>query len=125
MGAIAVHPSRRFLAVAEKCRHRSPNVYVYTYPSLTLVKVMKGGTERSYRCATRWFQGGPGHARGGCVEEREGLLGAGQEKWRAGLVTSPRNGPFMASGRHDDEQSSSLLACPPPAHPHLLPTHSL
>jgi hypothetical protein len=36
-------------AVAEKCRHRSPNIYIYTYPTLSLVKVLKGGTERSYR----------------------------------------------------------------------------
>jgi len=39
IGAIAVHPSRKFLAVAEKCRHRAPNVYVYSYPQLVLVKV--------------------------------------------------------------------------------------
>ncbi len=48
IGAVAVHPSRRFLAVAEKCRHRSPNVYVYSYPQLGLVKVMRNGTERAY-----------------------------------------------------------------------------
>jgi len=39
IGAVAVHPSRKFLAVAEKCRHRSPNLYMYSYPQLVLVKV--------------------------------------------------------------------------------------
>ncbi|KAL6756288.1 hypothetical protein V8C86DRAFT_2652820 [Haematococcus lacustris] len=48
IGALAVHPSRKFLAVAEKCRHRAPNLYVYTYPGLALVKVLKGGTEHCY-----------------------------------------------------------------------------
>lgn len=44
-----MHPSRQFLAVAEKCRHRSPNVYIYTFPELKLYKVLRDGTERAYR----------------------------------------------------------------------------
>jgi cilia- and flagella-associated protein 44 len=49
IGAVAVHPSRRYLAVAEKCRMRAPNIYVYEYPSLTLAKVLRDGTERAFR----------------------------------------------------------------------------
>lgn len=45
IGAIAVHPSRSFLAVAEKCKHRSPNVYVYKYPDLSLHRVSWGDGE--------------------------------------------------------------------------------
>jgi WD40 repeat protein len=48
IGAIAVHPARNVFAVAEKCSHRAPNVYLYSYPDLTLLKVMEGGTERQY-----------------------------------------------------------------------------
>lgn len=48
IGALAVHPSRKFLAVAEKCRHRSPNVYIYSYPQLALVRVLRLGTDRAY-----------------------------------------------------------------------------
>ena len=51
IGAIAVHPSRKFLAVAEKCRHRAPNVYVYSYPQLALVKVKRKGREGVW---SRW-----------------------------------------------------------------------
>jgi hypothetical protein len=50
IGAIAIHPMRTFLAVAEKCRFRSPNVYIYSYPDLKLRKVLQNGTERAYRC---------------------------------------------------------------------------
>lgn len=48
IGAFAVHPSRKFLAVAEKCRRRAPNVYIYQYPSLKLCKVLRNGTEQAY-----------------------------------------------------------------------------
>ena len=48
IGAVAVHPSRKVFAVAEKCRHRSPNVYLYSYPDLTLLKVLEEGTEKQY-----------------------------------------------------------------------------
>ena len=50
IGAVAVHPTRKLLAVAEKSRTRAPNVYIYAYPSMQLVKVLKEGTEHSYRC---------------------------------------------------------------------------
>lgn len=71
MGAVAVHPSRRFLAVAEKCRTRSPNIYIYTYPELALVKVLKDGTERAYRWGSQGLCHGVGLCYGwglGCVE---------------------------------------------------------
>lgn len=48
IGAVAVNPQRTVFAVAEKCRYRSPNVYVYKYPSCELVAVLRGGTERGY-----------------------------------------------------------------------------
>eukprot|EP00798_Chlamydomonas_sp_ICE-L_P007462 gene7462-603_t len=48
IGALAVHPSRKFFAVAEKCRYHNPNIYIYTYPTKTLVRAMRLGTERAY-----------------------------------------------------------------------------
>ena len=39
MGAVAVHPSRKYFAVGEK--GVNPNIYVYEYPSLELVKMMQ------------------------------------------------------------------------------------
>jgi hypothetical protein len=41
-----VHPSRKFLAVAEK--GQNPNINVYEYPSLRLYRILRGGTERIY-----------------------------------------------------------------------------
>eukprot|EP00201_Polytomella_parva_P017068 CAMPEP_0175055168 /NCGR_PEP_ID=MMETSP0052_2-20121109/9925_1 /TAXON_ID=51329 ORGANISM="Polytomella parva, Strain SAG 63-3" /NCGR_SAMPLE_ID=MMETSP0052_2 /ASSEMBLY_ACC=CAM_ASM_000194 /LENGTH=855 /DNA_ID=CAMNT_0016319973 /DNA_START=59 /DNA_END=2623 /DNA_ORIENTATION=- len=48
IGAIAVHPLGKMYAVAEKCRTRAPNIYLYDYPSHRLVKVMRCGTDRAY-----------------------------------------------------------------------------
>jgi len=48
VGAVAVHPTRKFLAVAEHCRYRSPNIYIYSYPDLKLRRVLRNGTERAY-----------------------------------------------------------------------------
>ncbi|KAF5842039.1 hypothetical protein DUNSADRAFT_9608 [Dunaliella salina] len=48
VGAVAVHPTRKFLAVAEHCRYRSPNIYIYSYPDLKLRRVLQNGTERAY-----------------------------------------------------------------------------
>ncbi|KAK9811670.1 hypothetical protein WJX72_008037 [[Myrmecia] bisecta] len=48
IGAIAVHPSRQFFAVAEKCQYRPPNIYIYQYPSLRLARVLQHGTEQAY-----------------------------------------------------------------------------
>jgi WD40 repeat protein len=46
IGAIAVHPSKKFFAVAEM--GSSPNIYIYEYPSLKLYRILRKGTERSY-----------------------------------------------------------------------------
>jgi hypothetical protein len=48
IGGVAVNPSRTLLAVAEKCPTAAPNVYLYSYPGLEIVKVLRQGTERSY-----------------------------------------------------------------------------
>ena len=52
IGAVAVHPSREFLAVAEKSSSRAPNVYLYKYPGMNIVKFLKNGTERAYSAMT-------------------------------------------------------------------------
>lgn len=49
IGAVAVHPSRERFAVCEK--GRSPAVYVYSYPSLEVEAVLRGGAEKSFTCA--------------------------------------------------------------------------
>lgn len=46
IGSIAVHPSRKYFAVAEK--GTNPNIYIYDYPDLKLYRICKGGTEKSY-----------------------------------------------------------------------------
>ncbi|GLC74134.1 Cilia- and flagella-associated protein 44 [Pleodorina starrii] len=49
VGAVAVHPSRTLLAVGEKARSGAgPCVYIYTYPELKCIKVLRAGTERAY-----------------------------------------------------------------------------
>lgn len=48
IGAIAVHPSKKYFAVAEKGVF--PNIYIYEYPSLKLYRVIRKGTERSFSC---------------------------------------------------------------------------
>jgi WD40 repeat protein len=46
IGAIAVHPERSFIAVAEKGFY--PCIYIYDLPGLTLRRVLRRGTERAY-----------------------------------------------------------------------------
>lgn len=46
VGAVTVHPSRRYFVVGEK--GKNPNVYVYEYPSLNLYKILRNGTEQGY-----------------------------------------------------------------------------
>ena len=46
IGSIAVHPSRKYFAVAEK--GPSPNIYIYDYPDLKLYRICRGGTEKAY-----------------------------------------------------------------------------
>lgn len=42
IGAIAVHPSKKYFAVAEKGNW--PNIFIYEYPSLKLYRVIRKGT---------------------------------------------------------------------------------
>lgn len=46
VGAIAVHPSRKYFAVGEK--GDKPNINVYEYPSLKLYRILRQGTQRGY-----------------------------------------------------------------------------
>uniref|UniRef100_A0A3P9K0M3 Uncharacterized protein n=1 Tax=Oryzias latipes TaxID=8090 RepID=A0A3P9K0M3_ORYLA len=50
IGAIAVHPSREFFAVAEK--GASPDIIVYEYPSLRPGRILRGGTRHRYSCVS-------------------------------------------------------------------------
>ena len=43
IGAFAVHPSHKYFAVGEK--GNDPNIYIYTYPALEIVKVLRKVTE--------------------------------------------------------------------------------
>ncbi|XP_070551975.1 cilia- and flagella-associated protein 44-like isoform X2 [Ptychodera flava] len=46
IGAIAVHPSRKYFAVAEK--GDKPNINIFEYPSLKLYRILRLGTENAY-----------------------------------------------------------------------------
>jgi WD40 repeat protein len=46
IGSIAVHPSRKYFAVAEK--GKAPNIYIYEYPSMRLYRILRRGTENAY-----------------------------------------------------------------------------
>lgn len=46
MGAIAVNPSRSLIAVGEK--GNDPNIYIYGYPGLKVLRILRQGTERSF-----------------------------------------------------------------------------
>ena len=48
IGAVAVHPSRKLFAVG--CKGVQPNIYIYSYPDLNLLKVLRNGAERGYSC---------------------------------------------------------------------------
>jgi WD40 repeat protein len=50
IGSIAVHPSRRYFAVAEN--GESPPINIFTYPELGLHRVLQNGTERAYSHVT-------------------------------------------------------------------------
>ncbi|QDZ25480.1 hypothetical protein HOP50_17g80200 [Chloropicon primus] len=61
IGSFDVHPSRKYICVCERLEPaliatgRTPNVYIYEYPSLRIYKVLKSGTERAY-CACKFNQ---------------------------------------------------------------------
>lgn len=46
IGCLTMHPSGKIFAVGEICER--PNVFIYEYPSLRLVKVLRNGTEAGY-----------------------------------------------------------------------------
>eukprot|EP00892_Ulva_mutabilis_P004788 jgi/Ulvmu1/2681/UM014_0137.1 len=54
IGAIAVHPEQTYIAIAEQCKHRAPNVYIHQLVSDNLEdphSVLESGTERGYSAA--------------------------------------------------------------------------
>uniref|UniRef100_A0A8C5M7X7 Cilia- and flagella-associated protein 44 n=1 Tax=Leptobrachium leishanense TaxID=445787 RepID=A0A8C5M7X7_9ANUR len=46
IGAVAVHPSKKYFAVAEK--GKKPNIVIYEYPSLKPYRILRGGTMEAY-----------------------------------------------------------------------------
>tara|TARA_B100000795_G_scaffold42884_2_gene28095 strand:- start:1234 stop:1914 length:681 start_codon:yes stop_codon:yes gene_type:complete len=49
IGAVAVHPSKQYICVAEVGGEGAPpSAYLYEYPSLRLYRVLRHGTERAY-----------------------------------------------------------------------------
>ncbi|OCT93590.1 cilia- and flagella-associated protein 44 [Xenopus laevis] len=46
IGAVTVHPSKEYFAVAEK--GNMPNIIIYGYPSLKPYRILRGGTEEAY-----------------------------------------------------------------------------
>jgi len=48
VGAVDVHPSKNYFAVAEISS--TPNVYIYEYPSLDCIRILRNGTENGYSC---------------------------------------------------------------------------
>ncbi|KAK6165219.1 hypothetical protein SNE40_023570 [Patella caerulea] len=50
IGAIAVHPSRKYFAVGEK--GSAPNINIFEFPSLKLFRILRGGTEEMYASLT-------------------------------------------------------------------------
>lgn len=55
VGAICVHPSRKFFAIGGK--GKNPNVFIYEFPSLALFQVLRMGTEKTYSCMAFSAQG--------------------------------------------------------------------
>ncbi|KAI8619969.1 hypothetical protein BC830DRAFT_1059801, partial [Chytriomyces sp. MP71] len=46
IGAVAVHPSRKFIALAEI--YPQPSIFIFQYPSMALYRILRGGTTRAY-----------------------------------------------------------------------------
>ena len=47
IGAITVHPSLKYFAIAET-NLNSPNIYIYEFPSLKLYRILRKGTTQKY-----------------------------------------------------------------------------
>ena len=50
VGAVAVHPSKQYFAVAETGSR--PNIYIYSWPALQVVRILRGGTELAFTSVT-------------------------------------------------------------------------
>lgn len=46
IGSLAVHPSGKFIAIAEV--HESPVIYILNYPELKIHRILRNGTTRAY-----------------------------------------------------------------------------
>ncbi|TMW57715.1 hypothetical protein Poli38472_014318 [Pythium oligandrum] len=66
IGSLAVHPSRRFFAVAEK--GVKPNICIYQYPSARVCRILRNGTELAYSSVT-FSQDGETLASVGCAPD--------------------------------------------------------
>ena len=55
IGAIGLHPSKKYFAIAEKGTF--PNIYIYDYPNLKLYRILRKGTEKSYSSVNFSFNG--------------------------------------------------------------------
>ncbi|KAI8897709.1 WD40-repeat-containing domain protein, partial [Globomyces pollinis-pini] len=47
VGAIAVHPTKKYIAFAE-VSEKDPNIYIYQYPSMLIHRILRGGAVRGY-----------------------------------------------------------------------------
>jgi hypothetical protein len=55
IATIALHPTESLFLVAEQCKTRCPNVYIYHYVengAIELYRILRNGTERSYSAAS-------------------------------------------------------------------------
>ena len=105
VGAIAVHPSRALFAVAERrwTGGGGPRIYLYTYPALELVRILEGGTERSYNDVC--FSPGP---LGGELPELE-------PQAQLPLVVEAVAPPVAAAAPGGEPQTEAAGQQPPPA----------
>ena len=46
IGCAQLHPSKQYIAIGEK--GECPNIYIYSYPSMEISRVLRKGTERSF-----------------------------------------------------------------------------
>lgn len=56
VGSVAVHPNKRLFAVAET--GTSPRIFIYSWPALQVLRILRGGTEKAYASVCFDAQGG-------------------------------------------------------------------
>uniref|UniRef100_A0A3Q2FKH5 Cilia and flagella associated protein 44 n=1 Tax=Cyprinodon variegatus TaxID=28743 RepID=A0A3Q2FKH5_CYPVA len=78
IGAMAVHPTRKFFCVAEK--GAQPDIVVYEYPSLRPYRLLRGGTESEYKSVDFNLDGSLLASAGGAPDHRLTLWKWRQEK---------------------------------------------